>query len=355
VYVTRRAKADSALIGAVHYAAADFDRAVADSMQVQVLRGLACVLLVAFHVIGYHSASGMAVADDSWWRAFANLVAPLRMPLFTFLSGFVYAYRPVVTGTTALFVRKKLVRLWLPLLTVTTIYYLATLAVPGATGQMPLDEIWRTYLFSYVHLWFLQALIVVFAATVLLESIDGLATARRYTLALAASIALSSVMDINDVSFMSWRQACYLAPFFLLGLGANRYADAVRARPVLKACAVVFVVSMAAHSYNVMAGGESTYASHLVRIVAGLAGALTLLSSLPVVNVMARLGAYSYAIYLFHPFFVFPTRKALALLGLTSHASVFLLCLTAGLIGPVVLEIIVRRIPVARTALLGQR
>ena len=87
----------------------------------QTLRGLACLLLVGFHVIGYSTTSGMAVPDDSGWRLFANLFTPLRMPLFAFLSGFVYAYRPVQPGQEGRFARKKLVRLWLPLLTVTTI------------------------------------------------------------------------------------------------------------------------------------------------------------------------------------------------------------------------------------------
>ncbi|MBK6454153.1 MAG: acyltransferase family protein [Proteobacteria bacterium] len=68
--------------------------AAADSERVQALRGFACILLVAFHVIGAHSDSGMVVADDSWWRTFSNIFTPLRMPLFTFLSGFVYGYGP---------------------------------------------------------------------------------------------------------------------------------------------------------------------------------------------------------------------------------------------------------------------
>ena len=85
-------------------------------MRVETLRGLACVLLVAFHVIGSHASSGLHVGEDSIYRQFANLFMHLRMPLFTFLSGFVYAYRPVTQAQTGAFAEKKLIRLLLPLL-----------------------------------------------------------------------------------------------------------------------------------------------------------------------------------------------------------------------------------------------
>jgi len=60
-----------------------------ESARVQASRGIACLLLVAFHTIGASAASGLHVPDDSPWREFTNLVVHVRMPLFTFLSGFV--------------------------------------------------------------------------------------------------------------------------------------------------------------------------------------------------------------------------------------------------------------------------
>jgi uncharacterized membrane protein len=69
-----------------------------ESARVQTLRGLACLLLVAFHTVGSTAASGLHVPDDSRYREFTNLFVHLRMPLFTFLSGLVYAYRPLRSG-----------------------------------------------------------------------------------------------------------------------------------------------------------------------------------------------------------------------------------------------------------------
>ena len=89
---------------------------------VQTLRGIACVLVVAVHTVGWRATTGMHVDEDTFYRNLVDLFAPLRMPLFTFLSGFVYAYFPVVTGRVAPFATKKLRRVGLPLLTPTCIY-----------------------------------------------------------------------------------------------------------------------------------------------------------------------------------------------------------------------------------------
>src|SRR5688500_6001125 len=62
---------------------------------IETMRGIACVLLVAFHVIGDSATAGIHVADDSGFRYFANSFQYVRMPLFSFISGVVYAWRPV--------------------------------------------------------------------------------------------------------------------------------------------------------------------------------------------------------------------------------------------------------------------
>jgi glucan biosynthesis protein C len=329
--------------------------AATDSARVQALRGLACLLLVGFHVIGSASQTGMAVPDDSWWRAFANVFTPLRMPLFTFLSGFVYVYRPVIRGQEGPFARKKIIRLWLPLLTVTTIYYAATVMMPAASAPQPFSEAWEIYFFSYAHFWFLQAIILIFSGTLILERLGMLSTEGRYGWVLIAAFVFSALTDPNPVAFMSWRSAVYLAPFFLLGLGANRFAGVVREERLLWACAVVFAVTLAIYVHQMATWSGVAQAGSLLAIVIGASGALTLMWCFPNVGVLAKLGVYSYAVYLFHPFFVAAARKAFGMLDLTADSAVFVGCLLAGLIGPVILELAVHRAPVARMALLGLR
>jgi len=60
---------------------------------IETLRGLACVLLVRYHVIGADPWQGLCIADGPV-RWLNDGIAYLRMPLFTILSGLVYGLRP---------------------------------------------------------------------------------------------------------------------------------------------------------------------------------------------------------------------------------------------------------------------
>ena len=156
--------------------------------RVQTLRGLACLLLVAFHAVGSSSASGLQVPDGSPYREFTNLFVHIRMPLFTFLSGLVYAYRPLEPGEALRFLGKKLRRLGVPLIVASSILYGLHLAMHDPVA--PLSRMWSVYVHPFYHLWFVQALLPVFAVLVVLESFGALATCGRYLAVLALSLVL---------------------------------------------------------------------------------------------------------------------------------------------------------------------
>ena len=61
------------------------------NLKIDTLRGLASVLLVTYHVIGTGSDSGLRIPDGEPVQLFNDSLMYLRMPLFSFLSGFVYA------------------------------------------------------------------------------------------------------------------------------------------------------------------------------------------------------------------------------------------------------------------------
>jgi peptidoglycan/LPS O-acetylase OafA/YrhL len=328
-----------------------------ESLRVETLRGLACVLLVAFHVIGSHATSGLHVAEDSVYRQFANLFVHLRMPLFTFLSGFVYAYRPAQQGQIATFAQKKLIRLLLPLLCVSTLYFLVAQVTPDTTGKMHWHEIWRIYVFPYVHFWFLQAIILVFAVVVLLESLRLLANVRRFTIVLALAMALHLyVRQRNaDTAFFSSVEAAYLFPFFLLGMAANRFRDLVLQPALIRVSFVCFLAAMALHFSTIVGHGAIAQPGTALGLLIGVSGTLTLVYFFPHLRVLELLGAYSFTIYLFHPFFVAGSRAALKFAHLYSTELAFAVCLLAGVLGPPILEHALRGMPLPRRILLGQR
>jgi surface polysaccharide O-acyltransferase-like enzyme len=321
------------------------------------LRGLACVLLVAFHAIGWHFSTGLHVADDSGYRFFANLFQYVRMPLFTFLSGFVYAYRPVLSGGDAEFARRKFVRLVLPLLCVSTLYYAAAKVGPAGNteGMIPLDQMWRIYVFSYVHYWFLQAIIVIFAVVAMLDRWQLLATPGRYAVALLASVAIHltiNMQNADDVPF-SALDALYLAPFFLLGLGANRFRSVFLQPRVSWTCVFVLLLTMSLHALILLQGGWPDSNGTLLELMIGATGTIAMIGLFPKARLLERIGAYSFAIYLFHPFFVAAVRGVSKPIGITWL--IFTACLIAGVAGPMVLERVLGHVPIVKTLLFGLR
>ena len=340
-----------------HGASAAHCSALTESQRIETLRGLACVLLVAFHVIGSEPTTGLHAADGSPYRQFAYLFQHIRMPLFTFLSGFVYAYRPLLSGQLPTFAGKKLLRLVLPLVCVSALYYVVASVTPGATGQMLLHEAWRIYAFPYVHFWFLQAIIIIFAAVMVLERFGLLATPARYAGVLAAVVAIHLSLDMQNDEWapFSILQAGYLAPFFMLGIGANRFRDVLRAQAVTRVGIAAFLVSMTIYTMTLSLHHPLAQRGSVLGLIIGMTSALTLLRVFPNWRPLAALGAYSFAVYLFHPFFVGGARTAMKIVGLSSSTELlFAVGLAAGLIGPAILERVLGGVPVVSRLLFGQ-
>ncbi|HEY6923605.1 MAG TPA: acyltransferase [Steroidobacteraceae bacterium] len=328
-----------------------------ESLRVETLRGLACLLLVAFHVIGSQATSGLRVDADSIYRQFANLFVHLRMPLFTFLSGFVYAYRPATLTYARTFAGRKLGRLLLPLLCVSTLYFLLTLVVPDATGKLPLQQIWRIYLFPYAHFWFLQAIILIFLVVIVLEALQLLSNIRRFAIVLAVAMTLHLCAGLQNAATAPFSavHATYLAPFFLLGLGANRFRDVLLRPACIWVSLACFLGAMTVHSITVAAHGQIAEQGTLLGLIIGISGTLTLIHLFPHFRPLELLGAYSFTIYLFHPFFVAASRSLLKLVQVTSTELGFVLGMAAGVLGPPALERALRGMPLPRRLLLGQR
>src|SRR6056297_1823840 len=111
-------------------------------LSIETLRGIAIILVVIGHVIGSKSDGGMRVADDSFLRHLYFSFQYLRMPLFTVISGWVYALRPVAPGNVTSFTIKKIRRIILPLIFVGGSYYVIQSILPGTNFSYPLNDIW---------------------------------------------------------------------------------------------------------------------------------------------------------------------------------------------------------------------
>jgi len=133
---------------------------------IDTLRGFACILLVAYHVIGITPEGGLHVQDGVLKDA-NSLLLYIRMPIFTFLSGFVYAWRPFKSGWKP-FVSGKIRRLIVPMLFVGTIFALVQTFTPG-TNSAVTD--WRfLHLLPVAHYWFIESLFLLFLLIIPLEN-----------------------------------------------------------------------------------------------------------------------------------------------------------------------------------------
>src|ERR1700740_1363514 len=99
---------------------------------IQAVRAIPVILMVAGHVVGTEHR-GLRVSDVSLWHYSYLALADIRMPLFTLISGYVYAMVPVAYWRDfPQLVKGKSRRLLLPLITVGTLMYVLERAVSGA-------------------------------------------------------------------------------------------------------------------------------------------------------------------------------------------------------------------------------
>ena len=321
-----------------------------ESVRLQTLRGLACLLLVSFHVIGTDTSHGLAVAAGSPYRDFTNLFIHLRMPLFVFLSGFVYAYRPIDTRGAARFARRKMQRLVIPFVVVVTLYFVVQQLTPGVNNTKPWSQMWQIYVYSYNHFWFLQAIILLFALLFAVEHFGLLKTFRGFLIAMGVTLAAHFSLDLPNL--FSADRALYLAPFFLLGIGANRFRGwhAPSTKLLVGAAFAVLMLLQIWAALDDQVAPRSRYFGTAL----SFASILAAFYWLPGSRWLAWVGGFSYTIYLYHVFFSAGTRIVLHQAHITNLEANFVVGCLVALIGPILFELAVKRYAWARLVLLGQ-
>jgi peptidoglycan/LPS O-acetylase OafA/YrhL len=322
-----------------------------DRESLQTLRGLACLLLVAYHVVGADPSSGLRLAEGPV-RQLNDGLAYLRMPLFTVLSGLVYGLRPFA-GDSRAFLAGKARRLLVPMLVVGTLFALAQSFVQG-TNFASAPGAGRNWLLLHLepvgHFWFLEALFWIFLLVWALERREALGTPRKFAIAWLAAVAAH--LTLRAPSLLGLSGALYLLPYFLARLAISRFHLRARLggagiRVALAAAAIVAIVVLGAPVPN---PDRQT----LGILVAGLSLCGLCIGLRVRVRWLARVGGASYAIYLFHVFFTAPTRIALEMAGVDLIAVHLVAGIAAGLGAPMLLEHWAKGKPGIRLALLGQ-
>ncbi|OHT22223.1 Acyltransferase family protein [Sphingomonas haloaromaticamans] len=309
------------------------------------VRGLACLLLVCFHVVGDTPARGLGLPAESGWHYASDSLALIRMPVFTILSGLLYGCHRASLRNIEDFAIKKLRRLGIPLLVLTLLMWSGRSLVHGEDVSLP-----YALTHSYEHLWFLQALLWVFASVAL---VDCLARPSPVRLAmLVGGAALLSALT-HTTSFLSLERAIYLLPFFLYGLLLSQLPAGFLSRRNGIAALVAALAIMAYAQGGLLGIVPRLRPDGIPAFACGAAACTALLALLPRIGALATIGHYSYSIYLWHVFFLAGGRMALRAAGHEDVPMLFLASAFCGLAGPILLHRVAIRHEWSAIALLG--
>jgi fucose 4-O-acetylase-like acetyltransferase len=317
------------------------------NLEIDTLRGFACVLLVSFHVVGVSADMGLRLPADHWLQQINGALAYLRMPLFSFLSGYVYAFRPYKPKQSNArgFIQGKMRRLLLPMLTVGTIFALMQNAMPGANQRV--TNWGLLHIVPVAHFWFLEALFIIFLIVVALEHWRLLSTPPRF--AGVWAITVMAFVFLQVTPYFAANGAVYLMPFFLAGLACKRFdLHTVPARRLAAAVLALAGLWLAALPQPLGQGLS------LPGLLAGLSAAFLLLRSGWRWRALAYVGSFSFAIYLMHVFFTAGSRMALTRLGVGNLYVLLGLGTLLGIAGPMLAALLIGRSARLKFWLLGE-
>jgi glucan biosynthesis protein C len=311
------------------------------------VRGLACLLIVALHVVGDAESNGLHLPMTSRWHYIMISIEFLRIPLFTALSGYLYAGNRVTSRQFSRFWVKKWRRLVIPFLfTTVVVWWLRGRALGDGSSLL------HALLFEYGHLWYLQALLILFAG---ISVADAFLRRSSGSLVLAGLIAIMVTQSgQSTTTFFGIAGAFYLAPYFLFGIILRERPEWLQNPRAARLALGIILIVLTDQQLGLYGLIDQITLLQLPAAVAGMAGVVFLLQKLPSNALLARIGTYSYTIYLWHIVASAGTRDALLKAGVTAVPAIFAICFTVGVIAPIVLYHIARRIPLVSVAVTGE-
>ena len=331
------------------------------SARAQAARSLVCLLVVFVHVIGNAINAGIQIDNNSAYYFVADFFAPIRMPLFACLSGFVYAYRPFHRDQWRNFAAKKILRLGVPLFVASTVTFFSLVIIGrqvdvyfGVDANPDLWSLARAYYYPFQHLWFLQALLGVIAVVMALELLPTMISLKRWLVMFALSLIAFATSPLNSLIVFSIKDISFLLPFFLLGLAANRFGKQVLAPKTMQTVAVIFVAAAAMQAVDASFGHGDFERTAPLATVFGLSAVLCILRWMPTAKPFLWIGGYSFSIYLYHTIVIALAAFVATKFGLHSAPIFVAATLVFSVMLPIALEAATRKNATARLLLLGE-
>lgn len=270
------------------------------------------------------------------------------MPLFSFLSGYVYAWRPY-DGQSAAFLGGKARRLLVPVLTVGTAFAVLQAWVPGTNGRVP-D--WRLlHIVPVSQFWFLQSLFCIFVLVWMLERQALLKTPIGFAAVFACSVVLHLANPLPD--HFGLAGMTYLLPHFMAGLWVQRFGDPWLRKASLSAWGAMMVGLLL---WAGLQGVPALVRNSSLALLLGIGSCLFLLRTGWQCSGLAWIGVHSFPIFLFNSMCSAASRIGLQRgFGDDVPTVVLLVCgVACGVFGSMTLEFLIRRGPRWALLLIGE-
>lgn len=316
---------------------------------IETLRGIAIILMVASHIVG------STPEGKSFLEYFAYSFRFIRMPLFTVISGFVYAIHPVQPGKAMTFLRGKARRILLPFTSAATLHYVLKALLPGVNNPVPIANLWRIYVFGFDVCWFLQAIFLVFLVVTILDSFKLMEQPGKWLMCLFGASLLFLFCPGVDL-FSIWG-FFYLIPFFILGCGLNRFSFLLRSSRVVIPVGLICIAGICIQQIAWFLGLDiNVQKIGLLSLFVGLSTNIILFRLRRCVPFLARIGFFSYSIYLYHWLGLSIGKRIANRVAAFDAAAGYFFCeLTLGIALPILMELIFIRNRILRRIFLGLR
>lgn len=321
------------------------------ALPIESLRAIAVLLLVSFHVIGGADNDGLRLTHPHPLRIYGDLFVDVRMPLFAFVAGVVYALKPPQRSTLLPFLLGKFRRLAIPGFTAITVFLAFGYALDH---RLPFEgQFWQAYYRHYEIFWFLQVMLIIFPVLGILDALtDGAILWPALILSLLA-IAMGWSLDSD---LMAANRITHLLGYLLLGVAFIRHAETLETHHGLAVvlAASTFLAGLAMNLWIMRdTGRPSAERLDLQSLLFAGGACMTAMLILPRLHWLSWLGAFSLTIYLYHILVTSGARRALQAIDIESLAAHVLLGTALGILLPVLLQLIASRWQVTRLLVLG--
>ncbi len=335
-------------------------KATNKNLSIETLRGLAILLVVVGHVIGSTPGGGMQIDFPHPLRYLYLWIDYIQMPLFTAIAGWVYALKPweAHSDFTA-FLRKKALRLLLPMAVVATLYFLVQYFMPGTNQKGNLAQLWRIYVFPYTIYWYLPSLFLIFLIQWGIDRCRLMKSAGSWGVCLVVAWLLCwaehFVIPMEVPNLFSFKGALNQLPYFVLGVGVLRFKSGLYTLGLRWGYAVLMLTGILLLQVEWFRPLGGVWWYELLQPLWVFATLLLLLNVQRHNRFLVWVGGYAYSIYLFHGFGTSGGRILLKWVGVKSLGLIFTGSTLIATLCPVLLDKLCTPFKVLRMGLLGKR